>query len=124
MSAFTALVDDLAGQLEAMASTLRRHAQAEGEEEWVEARLTEGPTDPIERARSIHPALGERQEQILRLVADAHSGGITAGDISRALEYDQANTYLTLEALAKHGLVRRDDTVRPYRFYLGRKMLT
>jgi DNA-binding IclR family transcriptional regulator len=57
-------------------------------------------------------------------VAKAHPRGIKAGDISRALDYDQANTYIVLDALTKHGVVRKDASTRPYLFYLAPRMLS
>ena len=60
---------------------------------------------------------------VITEVAKAHPRGIKAGDISRSLNYDQANTYIVLDALTKHGVVRRDDTARPYLFHLASAML-
>jgi alkylated DNA nucleotide flippase Atl1 len=50
---------------------------------------------------------GERQESIARLPELAGEQGLTAGEISRKVEYDEANTYTVLSALEKTGLLER-----------------
>jgi DNA-binding MarR family transcriptional regulator len=58
--------------------------------------------------------LGQRQEQMLPLLATAGEHGMTAGDIARALEYDPANATITLNAMVKAGLLRKDESQVPY----------
>jgi hypothetical protein len=123
------LLNEIADLHEAMARTLRAHAAQlpdrddHGEPEAEkDLRPQQEVDDVIARARVVHPSLGERQEQILRLVANAHPAGITTGEIWRPINYDQTNVYLTLQALGRQKLVRRDVNVRPYRYYLGPKL--
>lgn len=132
------LLTALADHLEGMARTLRQHAAGDAEPDGLAPHKPEeqppgdfsvtsqraAPADPVARARQIHAALGSAQAMIVTEVAKAHPRGIKAGEISRALDYDQANTYIVLDALRKHGVVLRDDDVRPYRFYLAPAMLT
>ncbi len=75
--------------------------------------------DVVARARLHHPSLGPRQEEILRLVADAGSEGVATGQLARAMDYDQPNIHLTLQALIRHQLVRRETGSRPYRYFLS-----
>ena len=127
MSSTPELLKEIADLHEAMARTLRVHAaRLHGGDPGEPEAEKEGHTkqgvdldDVIARARLVHPSLGERQAQILRLVAKAHPGGITTGEIWRPINYDQTNVYLTLEALGRQNLVRRDVNVRPHRYYLG-----
>jgi hypothetical protein len=132
------LLASLADHLEAIARTLRDHAAGDTDTDGTEPVAPEpnsgvdtsevvhraAPTEPVERARQIHAALGSAQAMVVAEVAKAHPRGIKAGDISRALDYGQANTYIVLDALSKHGVVRRDDSVRPYLFYLATGMLS
>jgi hypothetical protein len=122
VNALQEVIDELARQLEAMAGTLRRYGAVAGED--LQTGLPQAWADPVERARALHPALGERQEQVLHEVATAHPGSMTSGDIYRSIGYDQANTYLTLDALSRHGFVRKDATTRPHRYYLGARLLS
>lgn len=110
------MLDALAEAVEAAATVLRRHAAqlkagvlpAEGETASV-----------IDRARLTHPMLGFRQEQVLRELADAGAGGTTTGALSNALDYDQANVHITLQALAERRLVEKDTSVYPHIYRLG-----
>jgi hypothetical protein len=77
-----------------------------------------------ERARRIHRMLGERQEQMLPLLAAAGEHGATSGDIARALEYDHANATITLNAMVRAGLLLKDESAVPYRFRLVPELLT
>jgi hypothetical protein len=76
-----------------------------------------------ERARRIHRMLGERQEQMLPLLAAAGKLGATSGDIARALEYDHANAASTLNAMVKAGLLLKDESSPPFRFRLVPELL-
>ena len=67
--------------------------------------------------------LGERQEQMLPLLATAGEHGATAGDIARELGYDPPNATITLNAMVKAGLLRKDESAIPYRFRLAPELL-
>jgi hypothetical protein len=113
------MLEAMANALEAAAAVLRRHA----------AGLSPAPGAPqtgtlTEQARRIHRMLGERQEQMLPLLAAAGEHGATAGDIARALEYDPANATITLNAMVKAGLLRKDESSVPYLFRLVPELLT
>ena len=45
------------------------------------------------------------------------------GVVSRAIGYEQPNVYLTLAALARHGLVVKDETTAPHTYRLGPELL-
>lgn len=109
----------MADALEAAAAVLRRHAVGHSS-----ATRTPPPGTLTERARRIHQKLGERQEQMLPLIAAAGEHGATAGDIARTLEYDPANATITLNAMVKAGLLRKDESSVPYRFRLVPQLLT
>jgi hypothetical protein len=51
--------------------------------------------------------LGVRQRQIVQLDALAGSDGLRVAEIADAIDYDTANTHLTLRALERRGLVER-----------------
>lgn len=113
------MLEAIAEALEAAAGVLRRRAAAE---------QPPAPAIPhagtlTERARAIHRMLGERQEQMLPLLAAAGQQGATAGDIARALEYDPANATITLNAMVKAGLLRKDESSIPYLFRLAPGLL-
>jgi DNA-binding IclR family transcriptional regulator len=67
--------------------------------------------------------LGERQEQMLPLLAAEGERGATSGDIARALEYDHANATITLNAMVRAGLLLKDESAPPYRFRLVPELL-
>ena len=111
-----AMLDALADAVEAAATVLRRHA----------AQLKAGvvpaedeTTSVIDRARLTHPMLGFRQEQVLRKLVDAGAGGTTTGALSSALDYDQANVHITLQALVERGFAAKDASVYPHIYRLG-----
>jgi len=107
------ILDTVAEALEAAAAVLRRAASRHpGAPEAQHAETL------AERARQIHRMLGERQEQMLPLLAAAGEYGSTSGDIARALDYDQANATITLNAMVKAGLLLKDESAVPYRFRL------
>jgi hypothetical protein len=113
------LLEAMADALEAAATVLRRHAATShpGVPETQRAGTL------AERARQIHRLLGERQEQMLPLLAAAGEHGATSGDIARALEYDHANAMITLNAMVKAGLLLKDESAAPYRFRLVPELL-
>jgi len=113
------MLEAMADALEAAAAVLRRRVAAGR----PPASGTSHAETLTERARQIHRTLGERQEQMLPLLAAAGVHGVTAGDIARALEYDPANATITLNAMVKAGLLRKDDSAVPYRFRLAPELL-
>jgi hypothetical protein len=113
------LLEAMADALEAAAAVLRRRAAA-----WHPGVPETPHTGTLaERARQIHRLLGERQEQMLPLLAAAGEHGATSGDIARALEYDHANAMITLNAMVKAGLLLKDESAAPYRFTLVPELL-
>jgi hypothetical protein len=120
------LLDQIATHLESAAQLLRRLAKAEPQSAGT-ADATVGQnlsaSEWIALARDLHPALGDRQEQVLLEVAKVHPEGTGTGPIWKAIDYEQTNTYLTLNSLARHGLVRKDDSSKPHHYYLGQRLL-
>lgn len=113
------MLEAMADALEAAAAVLRRHAAAGP----PPAPGSLGAGTLAERARRVHRMLGQRQEQMLPLLAAAGEHGATAGDIARALEYDPANATITLNAMVKAGLLRKDESQVPYLFRLTPELL-
>lgn len=113
-------LEAIAEALEAAAAVLRRHAAA-GQADAPEAQHARTLT---ERARQIHPKLGERQEQMLPLLATAGEQGASSGDIARALNYDPPNAATTLNQMVRAGLLLKDQSAPPYRFRLVPELLS
>jgi hypothetical protein len=123
------LFAELAEHLEAAARVARTLART-GLDASAAERLPHEPVelklstdDWIRYARELHPSLGERQAQVLGEVAKAHPSGVGTGPIWRAIQYEQTNTYLALDALARHQLVRKDSSAKPHKYYLGRALI-
>jgi hypothetical protein len=112
------MLEAMADALEAAAAVLRRRAAGR-----PGVSVTRHAGTLAERARQIHRLLGERQEQMLPLLAAAGEYGATSGDIARALEYDHANAMITLNAMVKAGLLLKDESAAPYRFRLVPELL-
>jgi len=112
-------LEAMAEALEAAAAVLRRRA-VEHRPDAPEVRTAR---TLAERARRIHRMLGERQEQMLPLLAQAGKHGVTSGDIARAVGYNHANTMITLNAMVKAGLLQKDESAVPYRFRLIPELL-
>ena len=121
------MLEAMADALEAAATVLRRRAAAwhlDASEVLQHAGTEARHAGTLaERARQIHRMLGERQEQMLPLLAAAGDHGATSGDIARALEYDHANATITLNAMVKAGLLLKDESAVPYRFRLVPELL-
>jgi hypothetical protein len=119
------MLEAMADALEAAAAVLRRRAVAwhPDASEAYHAGATAQQGTLADRARRIHRTLGERQEQMLPLLAGAGVQGATSGDIARALEYDHANATITLNAMVKAGLLLKDESAVPYRFRLVPELL-
>jgi hypothetical protein len=117
------LLRDLAGSLGTMAERLASAADALHEQ-----AARDGAQPLADRvvayARQKHPALGQRQEPMLRVVAAAHPDGISHAAASAAMpEPSLANDYLTLKALIARGLVSKDDKTSPHHYYLADDMI-
>ena len=113
------MLEAMADALEAAATVLRRRAAA-----WHPgASEVQNAGTLAERARKIHRMLGERQEQMLPLLAAAGEDGATSGDIARALKHDHANATVTLNMMVKAGLLLKDESKVPYRFRLVPELL-
>jgi hypothetical protein len=113
------MLEAMAEAFEAAAAVLRRRAAA-GYPDVSEAQQA---GTLAERARRIHRMLGERQEQMLPLLAAAGEHGETSGNIARELQYDHANAMITLNAMVKAGLLLKDESTPPYRFRLVPELL-
>ncbi|MCY9555596.1 hypothetical protein M5W98_28705, partial [Paenibacillus apiarius] len=105
--------------LEAAASLVRRLAEDDAATPPPIADEELSASDWVTYARELHPALGDRQAQVLSEVAKAHPQGTGTGPIWRAIDYEQTNTYLALGALSRQGLVQKDESAKPHRYYLG-----
>lgn len=109
MSTTASLLLELATLHERLAASLRADASALAHDE--------GPVDPMARALERHPQMGPRQQQIMQMVIDAADEGIDTGVISRTINYTQPNVHLTLGGLIRYGLVRKDGSARPHKYY-------
>jgi DNA-binding IclR family transcriptional regulator len=67
----------------------------------------------------LHPLLGKRQAEVIGLLAKEHPEATNTGKLSRAMEYDQPNVYLTLQGLIQANLVVKDATQRPHQYGLS-----
>lgn len=115
----TAILTALADAHEAAARTLRRHSALLGDDEAREVTSDAAQSDSaLERVRSMHPQLGSRQEEIVVLLEEAGERGLDTGVMSRSMDYDQPNVYLTLQSLMRHGFVERDTSVSPHIYRL------
>jgi hypothetical protein len=76
----------------------------------------------VERARAIHPQLGTRQEQVLEHLESIGADGASTGAISRAIGYEEPNTYNALKWLVRLGFVEKDESTRPYRYRLTARL--
>jgi hypothetical protein len=116
----TRLLSILADNYETTAAALRDFvAVATAGEEGPDATLPVVGTTAVERAQSLHPHLGKRQIEALSLVEEIGSGGAETGTLSRRMNYDQPNVYLTLQGLVKRGLIEKDASQHAHRYYLS-----
>jgi hypothetical protein len=111
------LFNDLADHTEATARTLRKIA--------YEMSAGTGPLplpatgSALERALGIHPSMGPRQRELITLVEGIGARGADTGELSRASGMSQPNVHLTLKGMMTRGLIRKDESQRPQRYYLG-----
>ena len=73
-------------------------------------------------ARELHPALGGRQAMVIELLDAAEPTGTTTGALSRTMDYDQPNVYLTLRGLITLGFAEKDASTDPHTYRLGEKL--
>lgn len=114
------LLTELAALHEAAATKLRRYVGAMDE---IGVSSDGFLMSALARARKLHPTLGVRQAEALKLIADAHPAGVGTGHLTKEMHYDQPNVYLTLQALVRQGLVRKDDESRPHAYFLSSQLL-
>lgn len=89
------------------------HATSPGQPE--AAGLTGGL---LERARAVHPMLGQRQAQVLLELAKAGPAGASCGRIANAISYDEPNCHITLNSLVGKSLVDKDTSTHPHTYRL------
>lgn len=75
---------------------------------------------PLAESVPMPEARGPRQQQIVSLLTE-HAGevGLKTSEVSRGVEMEQPNTYLTLQALEKQGLVEKVPGVEPQHWRLA-----
>jgi DNA-binding MarR family transcriptional regulator len=113
------VLDALADAADAAAAVLRRHA---AQQRGGTAESDGQSASAVDLAKASHPMLGFRQEQVLTKLVEAGPDGTTTGAISSALEYDQPNTHITLQALVERGFAEKDTSVYPHIYRLGRSL--
>lgn len=104
------LEQSLATLARAVAADLNRFA----------AELSQEPPSNARRTAVSASSLvqGPRQRSIVSLAELAVEQGVTTKDIANAIEYEVPNTLLTLQGLARHGLVEKVPNTRPQRWRL------
>jgi hypothetical protein len=112
------LLGALADALDAASATLRQRLALLEPDESEQTSL-----GAVAQARRIHPHLGRRQIEILEMLETAGSTGTNTGVISRGINYDQPNVYLTLSGLINLGFVEKDETTRPHTYRLAALLL-
>jgi hypothetical protein len=80
---------------------------------------TERETSAVERLRTLHPAAGPRQIEVVQVLDEAGAEGTNTGVIARRIDYDQPNVYLTLQGLTNRGFVVKDESTTPHTYRLA-----
>jgi hypothetical protein len=80
---------------------------------------TELTSGLLERARAIHPMLGQRQAEVLLELARAGPAGASCGKIAKAISHDEPNCHITLRSLAAKNLVDKDTSTYPHTYRLA-----
>jgi DNA-binding transcriptional ArsR family regulator len=119
----SAVLVALADALASASATLRQHAARLGGAVVDAPATSNAPTDVVARARIMHAYLGVRQAQILELLAEAYPDSTDTGKLSRQMDYDQPNVYLTLKGLIEQGLVEKDAAAHPHQYKLSAVLL-
>jgi alkylated DNA nucleotide flippase Atl1 len=65
--------------------------------------------------------LGKRQRQIVGVSGIESEGGVKTSDIARAIDYEVPNTYTTLQALARQGVIEQIPGKEPQHWRLARR---
>lgn len=115
------ILESIADALEAASASIRRNLALD-----ATRTLTAQPAfgaGAVDRARGVHASLGPRQAQILEALEEAGLPGASVGSLANTLEYDEPNTYLTLQALVKLGFVEKDHYVSPHIYRLSAQLL-
>jgi alkylated DNA nucleotide flippase Atl1 len=81
------------------------------------------PDTPSEEV-ALPTARGQRQQQILELPGLATEEGMKTADVASAIEYEVPNTYSTLQALERAGLVEMVPGVMPQTWRLASRYRT
>ena len=130
MSDTSRLLDRLADLLEQAAGELRRHSSRDPGVPATPEQDGSEPRDPdhvAQRAMLLHPDLGQRQEKVLRHLANVHPDGDTARNVHLAIEdgseVSLQSTHQALARLVDLRLIRRDERSRAYRYYLDSRLL-
>lgn len=113
----------IADALDAASTTLRQRAALLRLGSPVPDTGHTQPQDAVARARAIHPALGPRQIEVIQFLEEAGCSGASTGAIALAIDYDQPNVHLTLQALTTYGIVEKDTSTRPHTYRLRAKFL-
>ncbi len=79
--------------------------------------------DAVTRARSIHPALGPRQAQVLEFLDQCGRDGSHTSVIADAVGITQPNAHLTLKTLVTLGFVEKDDLTWPKTYRLAGELM-
>jgi predicted transcriptional regulator len=119
MNSLDHLLNDLADLSEQSAKRIRLYLAEQKRSAAAKATVEERV---LAKARELHPTIGTRQEEIIRLIASQYPEGVGTGYLTKTMNYEQPNVYLTLQALMRQGLVNRDDKSKPHKYFLGRKL--
>lgn len=109
----SALLYALAEAFDAASGVLRLRAAL------VEPRDRVSTMGSVDRARAVHPQLGPRQAEVIELLEQHGPNGTNTGVLSRSMNYDQPNVYLTLRSLVGLGFVEKDESVIPHNYRLA-----
>jgi hypothetical protein len=96
-----------------------RARHAAGNDQPEPGGLTDGL---LQRARAVHPALGQRQAEVLLELAKADPAGASCGKIAKAISYDEPNCHIALSALVSKGLAEKDTTTYPHTYRLSPRL--
>lgn len=86
----------------------------------AELEATDTVPDPANEDVEVLPeGRGERQKQILALAGLDNEEGMKTSEVANAITYDVPNTYTTLQALERAGLIQMIPGVTPQRWRLA-----
>ncbi len=89
----------------------------------IETEVDEQAFEPLEAVAepARDHALGSRQRRIVELPGLAMEDGMKTGTIATAIEYEVPNTYSTLQALVRAGIVEQVPDKEPQHWRLARR---